>query len=107
MGAGNAAALAAGPAPLIGAQRPRTSSVPIALSTGPGEDAVELAASAGLLLDDLPAWAPRNSMGVVGGGLWAAFEVGLLVPRQNGKNGILEARELAGLYLLDESLLIH
>jgi hypothetical protein len=38
---------------------------------------------------------------------WAAFEVGLEVPRQNGKGAILEARELAGLFLLGERLIIH
>lgn len=38
---------------------------------------------------------------------WAAFEVGVVVPRQNGKGSILEARELSGLFLLDERLLIH
>lgn len=40
-------------------------------------------------------------------GLWAAFEVGVVCPRQNGKNAILEARELAGLFLFGERLLIH
>jgi len=38
---------------------------------------------------------------------WAAFEVGLVAPRQNGKNEILIARELAGLFLLGERLIIH
>ena len=33
-------------------------------------------------------------------GNWSAFEVGVNVPRQNGKGGIIEARELAGLFLL-------
>ena len=38
---------------------------------------------------------------------FSAFEVGLLVSRQNGKGAILEARELAGLFLLDERLILH
>ena len=38
---------------------------------------------------------------------WSAFEVGLVTPRQNGKNGILEARELAGLFLFGERLILH
>ena len=38
---------------------------------------------------------------------WAAFEVGVCAPRQNGKNGILEVRELAGPLILGEKLLIH
>jgi hypothetical protein len=39
--------------------------------------------------------------------MWAAFEVCLIVPRQNGKGAILEARELAGLFLFGEELIIH
>ncbi|MGY4986484.1 hypothetical protein [Streptomyces nigrescens] len=38
---------------------------------------------------------------------WAAFEVGLVVSRQNGKGSLLEARELAGLFLFGERLIIH
>lgn len=38
---------------------------------------------------------------------WAAFSVAVCAPRQNGKNAILEARELVGALLLDEKLVIH
>lgn len=38
---------------------------------------------------------------------WAATEFGLMVSRQNGKGSILEARELAGLFLWGERLIIH
>jgi len=38
---------------------------------------------------------------------WSAFEVGLLISRQNGKGAILEARELGGLYLFEEELILH
>jgi len=40
-------------------------------------------------------------------GKWSAFEVGLITPRQNGKNSCLEVRELAGLYLFNEELILH
>lgn len=40
-------------------------------------------------------------------GKWSAFEVGLDVPRQNGKSAILEARILAGLFLFDEPLIVY
>jgi hypothetical protein len=40
----------------------------------------------------------ERALGVREDGKWAAFEVGLDVSRQNGKGGILEARELAGLF---------
>lgn len=38
---------------------------------------------------------------------WAARHVGLVVARQNGKGSILEARELAGLFLFGERTIIH
>lgn len=38
---------------------------------------------------------------------WAAFEVCLLCPRQNGKGAILEALELAGLFIFGERLIVH
>ena len=40
-------------------------------------------------------------------GRWAAFQVCLLCPRQNGKGSILEARELAGLFLFGERHMTH
>jgi hypothetical protein len=39
--------------------------------------------------------------------LWAAFAIGVCAPRQNGKNGILEVRELVGACVLRERFLIH
>ncbi len=49
----------------------------------------------------------EGSLGLLPDGRWSAFEVGINVPRQNGKGAILEARELAGLFLLGENLIIH
>jgi hypothetical protein len=48
-----------------------------------------------------------DALGERADGKWAAFEVGVNVARQNGKDGILEARELTGLFLLGEQLIIH
>lgn len=39
--------------------------------------------------------------------LWAAFTVAVCCPRQNGKNEILQARELVGALILGEQLIIH
>jgi phage terminase large subunit-like protein len=75
--------------------------------SGSGSEAVELAASAGLILDDWQAWALCEAMDEQPRGLWSASDVGLEVPRQNGKNSILEARQLAGLFLLGERLQLH
>jgi hypothetical protein len=62
---------------------------------------------AGLHLDPWEEFVLANSLAEREDGKWAAFEVGLVVPRQNGKGSVLEARELAGLFILDERLLIH
>lgn len=40
-------------------------------------------------------------------GKWACYEFGLVAPRQNGKGSVLEARELVGLFLLEQTLLMH
>jgi hypothetical protein len=91
---------------LTGAQRPRVSSYPQAVSSA-GVEAVELAASAGLILDDWQQHVLNVGLGERADGKWAAFEVGLIVGRQNGKGSILEARELAGLFLFGEQLILH
>lgn len=62
---------------------------------------------AGLILDPWEEHILTASLGERADHKWAAFEVGVVVPRQNGKGSILEARELTGLFLLDERLLIH
>jgi len=72
-----------------------------------GDEAVDFAAKAGLVLDPWQRMVLRDSMGVSQGGKWSAPQVGLLVPRQNGKGAVLEARELFGLFVLGEGLIIH
>ena len=94
--------------PLTGEQRPRICSLPpSAAKTEAGDDAVEFAASAGLVLDDWQAFCLRNAMAETRKHTWAAFEVALVLSRQNGKNAVVEARQLAGLFLLHEKLMIH
>lgn len=62
---------------------------------------------AGLFLDDWQRFVLRHALGEAVDGKWAAGRVGLVVGRQNGKNGVLEARELAGIFLFGERLIIH
>jgi phage terminase large subunit-like protein len=98
-------------APALGAQTPRVTHVPT-YSSSAGAEAVDLAASAGLVLDPWQAHVLDGSLGenydlARRRTLWSAFEVGLIVPRQNGKGSVLEARELAGLFLLGERLILH
>lgn len=91
---------------LLGAQRPRVHSVPRYVSSA-GQEAVELAASAGLYLDPWQQLVLTDALGERSDGKYAAFEVGLIVPRQNGKGSVLEARELFGLVLGGERLILH
>lgn len=91
---------------LKGSTEPRVSCVPLFHSSA-GRDAIDLAASAGLVLDPWQEWVLERALGEGPGGLWTAPEVCLNVPRQCGKGSILEARELAGLALFGEELIIH
>ena len=93
-------------APRVGAQRPRLESIPDYVSSA-GEEAIAFCDSIGLILDDWQRYVITHSLGERPDGKYAAFEVCALVPRQNGKGAILEARELAGLFLLDEKLILH
>lgn len=91
---------------LVGSQEPSVCTFP------PGDDslgreAVELASSAGLELDEWQQFVLVNALTRRPDGLWASFEVGVNVPRQNGKGGILEALELASLFLVENPLTIH
>lgn len=92
---------------VLGAQRPRVLSVPARSSTERGDRAVELARRVGLELDPWQAFAVREALATREDGRWSAFEVGLVVPRQNGKGAVLEAVELAGLFLFGEELILH
>ena len=88
--------------------KPRVVSLPFkSKASDAGDEAVALAKEAGLKLDEWQAYVLRQSMVRRRNGTWAYFEVGVSVARQNGKDGILEGRELAGLFVLEESLQIH
>lgn len=103
----NAAALDRSPIPdARGQQRPRIVTFPPFVSSS-GQEAIELAASAGLLLDNWQQFVLHVGLGECADGSWSAFETCVNVPRQNGKGGIIEARELAGLFLLGEKLILH
>lgn len=91
---------------LSAGQPPAHQSVPPA-KTSAGREAIELAASAGLVLDPWQELVLEGALGERPNGTWAGLEVGLVVPRQNGKGSILEARELAGLFLFGERLILH
>lgn len=90
---------------VLGDQRPRLFCRPPGeVSFASGAEAVELAAQAGLLLDDWEAWWLTQTLGERPDGIWASFENSLTAQRQNGKGAPVEARELAGLFLFAEEL---
>jgi phage terminase large subunit-like protein len=59
------------------------------------------------MLDPWQQWVLEDALTERPDGSWAAFECCLICPRQNGKNSILEALELAALFLFGEQLVIH
>ncbi|MFD8797216.1 terminase [Streptomyces atroolivaceus] len=91
----------------FGLQRPRLHTAPPAYLSSSGQEAVELAEMAGLKLFPWQQHVLDVGLREREDGSWAAFEVAVNVPRQNGKGAIIEARELAGLFLLDEQLILH
>lgn len=86
--------------------RPRICHVP-EYDRSLGQEVIELGRSVGLIADAHQEFVIEHGCGVKKDGSWAAFEVGLCEPRQNGKGGILELRELAGMFLFPEKLLVH
>ena len=84
-----------------GSQTPRVSTYPTAGYTS-GPDVADLAEAAGLVLDPWQRYVLDHSLGERPDGKWAAREVACWVPRQNGKGVLIEARVLAGLFLLGE-----
>lgn len=72
-----------------------------------GLEAVELARGAGLELFEYQAKALADIMAVDELDLWAHFEAGVNMPRQNGKGAILEALELWHLFRGGTKLIIH
>lgn len=91
---------------LIGSQEPVHHVAPEYVSTA-GHEAALLADRAGLVLDPWQRLVLRDALGERADGRWSAFEVGLMVARQNGKGAIAEARVLAGLFLLGERLIMY
>jgi hypothetical protein len=92
--------------PLAGRQEPVYCTVPPYVATS-GDEVADLMALAGTELDPWQRLVLRDGLGERADGSWAAFEVAMILARQNGKNVVFEARELGGLFLLDEKLILH
>lgn len=91
---------------LIGSQTPRYRTVPRGTVSSWGPEAVDLAATVGVTLDEGQESVIHDGMAVGADGKWLASEVADIEPRQNGKGVDLEVRALAGLLLVKEPLII-
>lgn len=89
-----------------GSQTPRVANFPpYPLTAAP--EVIDLAASAGLHLDEWQRYVLTHGLGSHPDGRWTANKVSCWVPRQNGKGGVIEALELAWLFLFEEELVVH
>lgn len=67
----------------------------------------DLCRAVGINLDPWQVHVLRGALGEDELGNWSAFETALVVSRQNGKGEVLLARQLAGLFLFGEKLIMH
>lgn len=72
-----------------------------------GIDCLQWAKGIGYELYPWQKWVLLNGFGTAPNGQWAAMQNALIIPRQNGKGTVLEVRELYGLFVLRENLIIH
>lgn len=101
---------------LLGSQRPRLSQSPRRAVASAGDDAIAWAESLGwdaetrrgfYELDEWQRWCIRGILSEDANARLCAYVCLLLVPRQNGKNVVLEVVELYALYVLDLRLILH
>jgi hypothetical protein len=71
------------------------------------DDALYLLGEWGFTYDDAQRFVIASSLRELPDGRWAAKEVGVEEPRQNGKGEKIEGRECLGLFYLQERKLIH
>lgn len=88
----------------MGNQEPRIRVEPARVATD-GPDAAELASAYGLVADPWQALVLDSWLGRDENDKFTATSCGLSVPRQNGKNAILEMRELYGATVIGEKIL--
>lgn len=80
--------------------------VPARARANSWEDVADLSASFGLVLDPWQELVLQAAMGERTDGKWAAPQVALSAPRQNGKSQLIVARALAGALLFHEQLIV-
>lgn len=90
--------------PNVDGQRPRVHVAPADISLTDGDLAGAFASSYGLTPDPWQRFVLDDWLAVKDG-RWASMKCGLAVPRQNGKNALIEIRELYGAVGLGERIL--
>lgn len=94
-----------------GEQTPRVLYLPrnynVGISAVKASEMIDLAAVAGLYLEPWQEIAADAMTRTRDDGKWSAFEVAIQANRQNGKGSIIEARQLAGLFVWGETLQIY
>lgn len=91
----------------LGSQRPRILVEPPNVVGSRFEDAVDVMALTGVILDGAQRFILEVGCSVRADGRWAAFEVGYEAPRRNGKTDGVIARILAGLFVWGERKIIY
>lgn len=90
---------------LEGQAPPRIRHAPVVRANA-WEDVADLSAQFGVVLDEWQENVLEAAMGERADGTWAARQIGLSTPRQNGKSQLIVARALAGVLLFDEQTII-
>lgn len=95
----------------IGSQTPRVLYLPrnydAVQSAAKAADMIDIAAVAGLYFEPWQDIAADGMTRTRPNGKWSAFEAMIQANRQNGKGSIIEARQLAGLFIWGEHLQIY
>ena len=91
----------------LGCQQPTVQHLPEGRHANRADEVIDLAGIAGLELDPWQQDVLRGSMWTDRSERWCSLENVCIVPRQNGKGSILEARQIGGLFVLGERLQIH
>lgn len=89
-----------------GVQTPRVAKFPPWVTTA-GDDAIIIGESAGIYLLPWQKYVVRNALGERADGRCAASRVSMWLPRQNGKNAVIEVIELYWLFIAREPLILH
>lgn len=92
--------------PVRGVQTPRIFCAPDGDDVQ-GRDVAEFLARNGLILDPWQRFVFEKGLAEKPDGDWSAFEVAVIVGRQNGKSLLLAAREIVGLFMFGEELIVH